>query len=227
MTTPHKKAPYHHGNLKEAMLEAGFRFLESDGLDKLSLRALAKEVGVSPTAAYNHFADKMALMVEMKTEGFRRFDDYLRHAITQEQPSNPEDKVRCLGRAYTAFAFEHYSIFQLLFSWTPDPGYFTEELTNSAACGENLMRETITELLREEGCELNHYQQSVASLSSWSLVHGLTMLLKAGVIDAVTICGNWPQEFSSQNRESLQRALEHLFTIQLQGLRSTVGRVAP
>lgn len=225
--SPEKKASYHHGNLKTAMIEAGFRFLETDGLDKLSLRALAKAVGVSPTAAYNHFADKMALMVEMKAEGFRHFDTVLRDYLAKAPSDDPEAKVRALARAYTAFAFEHNSMFQLLFSWTPDPGYFTAELTESAACGETLLRETMVELLRDEGIDLDEYQQAVATFSSWALVHGVTMLLKSGVVDAVNICGQWPSQFSSQNQEALAQVLENLFTIQMQGLRHTVGHVEP
>lgn len=111
-----KKSSYHHGNLRVALMDAGFRSLETGHLEDLSLRALAKEVGVTPTAAYNHFADKMALMVEMKTEGFRRFDASLTEALEPANDASPEDKVRCLGRAYMAFAFKHPGIFNLIFS---------------------------------------------------------------------------------------------------------------
>ncbi|GGX58524.1 TetR/AcrR family transcriptional regulator [Saccharospirillum salsuginis] len=225
--TRQKKSAYHHGNLKAALIEAGFDFLEADSLDNLSLRAIAKQVGVTPTAAYNHFADKMALMVEMKAAAFLKLDAFLRQHVDEAPSNDPDTRMRALARGYINFAFEHPGLFNLLFTWTPDKDRFTEELTQSAACGETLMRETLTDLLRAEGLNPDHYQQSVASFSSWSLVHGVTLLLKAGVVDAVTTCHHWPEEFASENRESLTRILEHLFTIQIEGLKATLAKVHP
>lgn len=208
-------------------MDAGFRSLETGHLEDLSLRALAKEVGVTPTAAYNHFADKMALMVEMKTEGFRRFDASLTEALEPANDASPEDKVRCLGRAYMAFAFKHPGIFNLIFFWTPEQKYLTDALSHAAACGENKLKGIVAEMLQADGTELNDYQKSVASFSAWSMVHGITLLLKTGVVDAVTYCENWPQEFSSQNPESQAHILEHLLEIQIEGLKRVLPGVKP
>ena len=208
-------------------MDAGFRSLETGHLEDLSLRALAKEVGVTPTAAYNHFADKMALMVEMKTEGFQRFDAFLNSALVSVRDASPEDKVRTLGRAYMNFAFEHPGIFNLIFFWTPEQKYLTDALAQAAACGESLLKGIVAEMLQVDGIELNDYQRSVASFSAWSMVHGITLLLKTGVVDAVTYCGNWPQEFSSQNRESQAHILEHLLEIQIEGLKRVLPGVKP
>lgn len=225
--TRQKKSAYHHGNLKAALIEAGFDLLEADGLDNLSLRALAKQVGVTPTAAYNHFADKMALMVDMQTTAFLKLDAFLRQRVDQAPANDADARMRALARGYIDFAFEHPGLFNLLFTWTPDKDRFTDEHNESAACGETLMRETLTDLLRAEGLDPDHYQQAVASFSSWALVHGVTLLLKAGVVDAVTTCHHWPEEFSSENRESLTRIMEHLFTIQIEGLKATLAKVHP
>ncbi len=208
-------------------MDAGFRSLETGHLEDLSLRALAKEVGVTPTAAYNHFADKMALMVEMKTEGFQRFDAFLNSALVSVKDASPEDKVRTLGRAYMNFAFEHPGIFNLIFFWTPEQKYLTDALAQAAACGESLLKGIVAEMLQVDGIELNDYQRSVASFSAWSMVHGITLLLKTGVVDAVTYCGNWPQEFSSQNREAQAHILEHLLEIQIEGLKRVLPGVKP
>src|SRR5690554_4646812 len=96
----HKKSAYHHGNLKAALIEAGFQALETGSLDDLSLRSIAKAVGVTPTAAYNHFADKTALMVEMKTEGFKVFDAVLQESLSVVEATTAEGKVRAMARAY-------------------------------------------------------------------------------------------------------------------------------
>lgn len=222
-----KKTSYHHGNLRVALMDAGFRSLETGHLEDLSLRALAKEVGVTPTAAYNHFADKMALMVEMKTEGFRRFDAFLAEHLEAFKEASAEDKVRCLGRAYMAFAVEHPGIFNLIFFWTPEQKYLTDALAHAAACGERMLQDIVADMLQVDGIKLNDYQKSVACFSAWSMVHGITLLLKTGVVDAVTYCGNWPQEFSSQNPESQAHILEHLLEIQIEGLKRVLPGVRP
>lgn len=220
-----KKASYHHGNLKLALIEAGFKALEAGSLETLSLRALAKDVGVTPTAAYNHFADKSALMVEMKTEGFRKFDAGLLDSLKHAEVQTPEGKLRAMARAYLQFAFAHPGVFNLIFFWTPEPEYFTNELIEAAGCAEMHLQNVVAELLEEDGCAVTEYQKSVASLSAWSLVHGVTLLLRTGVVDAVTHCSNWPEEFSSANQESQARVLEHLFTIQILGLKNTLADI--
>ncbi|MFC3853718.1 TetR/AcrR family transcriptional regulator [Salinispirillum marinum] len=226
MTQP-KKSAYHHGNLKAALIDAGFKALETGSLEELSLRALAKAVGVTPTAAYNHFADKMALMVEMKTEGFQRFDAALHESLSAADPASPEGKVRAMARAYLHFAFTHPGIFNLIFFWTPEPEYFTNDLMQAAGCAERHLQNTMSEMFAQEGFELTEYQQAVASFSAWSLVHGVTLLLRTGVVDAVTHCGNWPTQFSSANREEQARILEHVFTIELEGLKHTLSKFQP
>lgn len=222
-----KKSAYHHGNLRAALIDAGFKSIEQGDLESLSLRALAKEIGVTPTAAYNHFADKMALMVEMKTEGFVRFDAFLREALAGKENASPEDKVRILGRAYMRFAIEHSGVFNLIFFWTPGQDYLTPELIKASACSEQLLESVISDMLELQGEQLTDYQRSVASFSAWSMVHGVSLLMKTGIVDAVTYCGEWPEQFASSNLEGQARVLEHLFAIQIQGLKQTLPSVTP
>lgn len=223
----HKKSAYHHGNLKAALIEAGFQALETGSLDDLSLRSIAKAVGVTPTAAYNHFADKTALMVEMKTEGFKVFDAVLQESLSVVEATTAEGKVRAMARAYIQFGFEHTGIFNLIFFWTPEPEYLTAELAAAAGCTEQYLQNSMAEMFLSEGYELTPYQLAVASFSAWSLVHGVTLLLRTGVVDAVAYCENWPSEFFSTNKEQQARILEHLFTVQLAGLKSTMNDIRP
>ena len=71
--------PYHHGNLREALLEAAEKALETDGAKSISLRELSRELGVSHTSPRRHFADKQALLDALALRGFERFDDVLAH----------------------------------------------------------------------------------------------------------------------------------------------------
>src|SRR3546814_4345 len=73
-----QKSSYHHGNLREALIEGALTLLEEHGTVDLSLRMLARQVGVSQTAPYHHFEDKNALLAALAAEGFRRAASVLR-----------------------------------------------------------------------------------------------------------------------------------------------------
>ena len=102
---------YHHGNLRAALLAAAEAAL-ADGAD-LSMRELAREVGVSHAAPRRHFADKQALLDALAEDGFRRLGEQLREATTGRD--FPE---RMLGfaRAYVAFAVDHAALLELMFA---------------------------------------------------------------------------------------------------------------
>src|SRR5690625_1901608 len=72
--------PYHHGHLKQALVDAAETLLVEQGLDKLSLRAVARRIGVSQTAPYAHFADRQALLAAVSTRGFECLTGRLREA---------------------------------------------------------------------------------------------------------------------------------------------------
>ncbi|HWA80524.1 MAG TPA: TetR/AcrR family transcriptional regulator, partial [Acetobacteraceae bacterium] len=75
--------PYHHGNLREALLQAAEEALESGGAQDISLRELSRKLGVSHTSPRRHFADKQALLDALAVRGFERFDEALVRAATR------------------------------------------------------------------------------------------------------------------------------------------------
>src|SRR3989344_5606520 len=83
--SPHTKPDraYHHGDLRNALIDAGLTALEAQDASELSLRALARELGVSANAVYRHFADKEALLSALAAEGLRRFAREQREARAQ------------------------------------------------------------------------------------------------------------------------------------------------
>jgi AcrR family transcriptional regulator len=107
--------PYHHGNLRDALLRAGERALETGGAQDLSLRELAREVGVSHAAPRRHFADKQALLDALAHAGFEQLGEILATAITA---AGPDFDARLLGlaRAYVAYATEHPALVELMFA---------------------------------------------------------------------------------------------------------------
>lgn len=220
-----KKDRYHHGNLKQDLLTTALEALETEGLEKLSLRGLAKTLGVTPTAVYSHFSDKIALLIDLRTLGFQQLGDAIRDALAAlPHTCSAEVRLRELGKAYVRFAVNNPHLFDLLFSWTPDFARITPECAEEGCSGEKVVRDTIIELLQEQGLELSEYQAAVASFSTWSLVHGISTLLKSGSVEGAIHCEHWPPSFSAAYPESQAKILDHLLSIQIEGLKAAAAK---
>lgn len=106
--------PYHHGNLREALLEAAARAVEAGGAGNLTLRELSRELGVSHTSPRRHFADKQALLDALALRGFERLG-----AITaRAAKARGEDftaRLTRVARAYVGFALKQPALFGLMF----------------------------------------------------------------------------------------------------------------
>ncbi|HEY7775195.1 MAG TPA: TetR/AcrR family transcriptional regulator [Kineobactrum sp.] len=105
---------YHHGNLRAALLDSAVSQLEELGTESLSLRALARGIGVSQTAPYRHFSDKSELLAAMATQGYRRLLARLEHAATTTEDC-PRAQLAALAHAYVAYAGEYPHMFKLMF----------------------------------------------------------------------------------------------------------------
>ena len=93
--------PYHHGDLRRALVEAARRLLEAEGPSALSLRAVAREAGVSPAAPYHHFKDKAELLDAVASEGW----DMLNESMSAAKDSvEGRQQLTALGIAYVCFA---------------------------------------------------------------------------------------------------------------------------
>src|SRR6266700_1692801 len=100
---------YHHGDLRAACLRAARELLEESGSAGLSLRAVARRAGVSPTAPYRHYADRDALASAVAAEGYRELAGYL--AAAHPSPSTPEE-LAAVAVAYVRFALGHPALFR-------------------------------------------------------------------------------------------------------------------
>ena len=105
--------PYHHGNLRKALLERAAEVIAERGIEALSLRALARDLGVSHAAPNAHFADRRALLCELAKEGFRLSVDALRAGADAAGP-DPVARYRALGRSYVQFARDNPSCFRAI-----------------------------------------------------------------------------------------------------------------
>ncbi|KXU93340.1 hypothetical protein CR51_29535 [Caballeronia megalochromosomata] len=173
------KRPYHHGALREAMLEGAERILAREGIEGLTLRAAAREAGASHAAPKNHFDNLAGLLSELAAVGFRRFE---RRLVAAAAANPAEGRLAALGRAYVEFATQFPGLFLLMFrSERLDlerPGL--HEAMNAAAA---VLREAVG---AEQGPDATLPADAAARVvTAWSLVHGFAMLKIDGRLDPV------------------------------------------
>lgn len=113
--------PYHHGSLRTALLQAAERSLRIHGADQLSLRDLAREIGVSHAAPRRHFSDRQALLDALAETGFARMDAALRTMLNAADDDFPS-RLRAIATAYTRFATESSALLELMYTSKHRPG---------------------------------------------------------------------------------------------------------
>ncbi|MET7379648.1 TetR/AcrR family transcriptional regulator [Streptomyces sp. NPDC005526] len=119
MTPMPSQRPYHHGDLRAALLTGAERTLRDRGAAALSLRELARETGVSHAAPGRHFKDKQALLDALALTGFERLAQTLEGA---DEPARPlERRLAALARAYLGFAVDNAALLELMFARKHDP----------------------------------------------------------------------------------------------------------
>ncbi len=184
--SPENKAAYHHGALRDALVRAGVAALDSGtSVDELSLRAVARSVGVSATAVYRHFPDKAALLAALAVAGLDRLGHDQRQAATLAAPHGALAAFAASGAAYVRFALAHPALFRLIWAAAPSGDLFTAALGDSHPAMADL-RSAIAAILPPDATP---EARRAAALSCWSLVHGLAMLAldRQIVLDDATI----------------------------------------
>lgn len=168
-----KATPYHHGNLRQALVQSALELLEQDGLEALSLRGVARAVGVSRAAPYSHFRDRRGLLAAVAAHGFRQLQARLR--ASTKPSAGPADRLARVGEAYVAFAMEQPALYRLMFSAELGGADASEELkaAGDAAYGE---LDAALGASADEPSRSPSQAQAVRT-AAWSLVHGLALLL--------------------------------------------------
>src|SRR5262245_58895526 len=106
---------YHHGNLRPALIDAAMQILQRQGMDAVSLRAVARHARVSHSAPYHHFANEAALLAAMATAGFERMIEAIQFEVARTAKDDPWERLRATGRAYVLFAVQQPSVFRIMF----------------------------------------------------------------------------------------------------------------
>jgi AcrR family transcriptional regulator len=180
---PIKLASYHHGNLRDALLNAAIEVMAEKGVSQFSLSELARSVGVTPAAAYKHFVDKDALLAELAERGFALLRLRFETAAAKSKPArNAKEAIKRferIGQAYLQFGTEEPALFHLIFG--KGASAYRRSIASNA-------ERTPTFAYFAEALEDLHKFGVIAKMPSskdqwfaWSAIHGATELMIAGV----------------------------------------------
>ncbi len=193
-----ERETYHHGDLRQALIEAALTLISEKNVESISLRDVARRVGVSHAAPYRHFADKNTLLAAVATEGFQLLHDALEEAA-HNVPDHPLKQLQDIGIAYVHFALSHSSHYRLMFG-----AYQTtvsQQPDNLAEAVDNAFMVLVNVIIQGQkvGVMRANDPRQLAQ-AAWALVHGLAMLLMDGQIS----------EMNAQSVTSLSTAVTQL-----------------
>jgi AcrR family transcriptional regulator len=174
--TPNR--PYHHGDLRRAVIETAMGMLHEDKGWQFTLREVARRAGVSHAAPYKHFPDKAALLAEMALVGFDRLREALTAAKRRRQNSLRDEFV-AVARAYVRFGTSNPALYRLMFSG--DAGKAVDvHLSERALAAFGVLIELL-ERGQAEGVVRRRDMRGQAA-ACWALMHGVTMLTIDGLL---------------------------------------------
>jgi AcrR family transcriptional regulator len=164
---------YHHGDLRDALIQAALQEAEQGGPEAISIKALAKRLGVSQPAPYRHFADREALLAAVTAEAFRQFSAVLRASIGR--PSK-HSKLSRIARATLNFGLHRNGIYRLMFA--------SRTMANVAKGSElhNAAMETFGLVVETLGAPVAGFLRERHALTIWTGVHGVVMLAEQGLL---------------------------------------------
>ncbi len=190
--------------------------MESEPVQNLSLRRLAKEVGITPTAVYNHFSDKDALVAAIKLESFDYFNEFLRSHCSDIE--DPEIIFRELGVAYYRFSKQSPSQFDVLFNYAIPAEANTEELIQTACQGQELLKNVIQAILIKKNKPFDEELLIKASIMSWTHIHGLVTLTASGSIKTSAECQEWPKKFALEEDKDVEDMIADHVSVLINGM---------
>lgn len=167
----HEARPYHHGDLSRALILAGRRILEKEGPAALSLRAVAREAGVSPAAPYHHFKDKGDLLAAVASEGWHELGE----AIVKARGAAPDLKrgLDAIGFAYVTFARANPNLYRLMYDTACD----MEDMPDHAKDEKSGWSQVRSSLLAVGMDPSDELELRLATIAAWCAAHGVAEMV--------------------------------------------------
>jgi len=189
------KGAYHHGDLRQQLLNAARELVDEKGPDAFSVSEACRLAGVSTAAPYRHFKDKREMLVGVATEGMRRM-----HVVMEETsapyPVGSLDALAAMGAAYVQFAQDEQNIFRLMFGLTSDHEA-DPEMMDCGAANYGLLLQHVSVYT---GIPMEDETLRAKSFPLWTLVHGTSFLLIDGKVKAMELSVDIPTMIRNATR---------------------------
>lgn len=205
---PKDKTPgrtgYHHGNLRQALIDAAVHLIEEDGPDNVSVREVAKRAGVSPGAPFRHFASKTALMTAVAEQAMGRFRAEIANAVKNVATDDPIERFAAVGMAYLRWALRNPTHFQIISARSLIDWDSSESLRRDNEAVRALMEGSMVEAQRRDMLRSNDIAET--QIAARALVYGLARMCIDGHFAQWGVTGN-TAELTAEN------ALAHFVTL--------------
>jgi AcrR family transcriptional regulator len=176
--SPRKRArprAYHHGDLKAALVQAAVEILQKEGLEGLTLRAVARRAGVSPAAPYRHFADRRALVAALAERGFNRLEQAMLSAM---QSGEGRAGLKQVAFAYIRFALDNPTEYRVMFGPEVANSDDLPALRTAARSSLGFVAHGIAAL--QQGGLVGEGDPNLIAVATWATLHGLAILTLDG-----------------------------------------------
>ena len=175
---PRRRAAYHHGRLREALIEAALAMVKENGVESVSVREVAKRAGVSSGAPFRHFPSRGALMTAVAEQAMGRFRDEIVRALDEVLSAEPLDRFRALGTAYMRWVMNNPEHFQVI----SNRGLIDFDSSESLRRDNAEIRSLMEDLLRQEQgrAPLRSGDVKAISFAARALAYGIARMYVDG-----------------------------------------------
>ena len=219
LTEEDKTPPYHHGNVREALIDEGMQLIESNQVELLSLRRLAKEVGVTPSAVYNHFSNRNALMLAIKIRLYDEFNKFFENRSSNS--GDPEQDLVEICFAYCHFSQEYPSRFHFLFSSILPIEWSTPDMVEIATRTLARTRKLVLKIYDKYKVPCSEEKVVNTTLLIWAQLHGLVALKQSEIINAAVTYQDWPKACSLVSHEQVEGLIRNHLTMTVNAILNT------
>jgi AcrR family transcriptional regulator len=171
---------YHHGDLREALVDVATDLVRERGPSGFSLREAARRVGVDPAACYRHYRDRADLLLAIAQRGFLALAEQMEQAVSSLPRADSEQRMLAMGRVYVVFACDHPAEFRVMFgesgTTAQDPRLRVAAMRRSAY---QQLEDVVRAWARERG---QRVQVTQCARVLWSGVHGVSRLVVDGAL---------------------------------------------
>ena len=191
------RASYHHGNLRDALLAEAIRVIEAQGVENVSIRQLAKNLGVSAAAPFRHFADRTALLTAVAEQATENLSQAVGDALAQAAAQSPWQQLLCIGEAYLGWARAHPSHFLVV----SDRRLIDYEASATLRMRNEAIRQRMRQLLAQATGQ--GVQPEVCVLMLRAMVYGLARMQADGQLQEWLPPGMTEQAAQNQSLQGL------------------------